>query len=78
MTAIVGPIVITAIWAVVGIVLPFLVPKGPNQGITRTVLVTTAVSCYVLWLCTFIAQLNPLFGPQVSNITLSLMYLDKF
>ncbi|CAG2100402.1 unnamed protein product [Medioppia subpectinata] len=76
--AYIGPIVVTAFWVIVGAVLPFFVPKGPNKGIAQTILITTAVSCYVLWLCTYIAQLNPLFGPQVNNVTLSLMFRDKF
>ncbi|CAG2165812.1 unnamed protein product [Oppiella nova] len=60
--AYVAPVVITAFWVIVGAVLPFFVPKGPNKG----------------WLCTYIAQLNPLFGPQVNNVTLSLMYNSTF
>jgi len=30
--SVVPVIVLTALWAVVGIVLPFVVPKGPNRG----------------------------------------------
>ncbi|GLH13151.1 Uncharacterized protein GBIM_17776 [Gryllus bimaculatus] len=44
-------IIFTILWGVVGIVLPFVVPKGPNRG----------------WLCCYMAQMNPLIGPKLSN-----------
>ncbi|XP_072027246.1 V-type proton ATPase subunit e 2-like isoform X2 [Amphiura filiformis] len=56
-------IIVTAFWGVIGIILPFVVPKRPDRGIIQTMLVLTAVCCYSFWMCTFIMQLNPLFGP---------------
>ncbi|XP_034234605.1 V-type proton ATPase subunit e-like [Thrips palmi] len=63
----------TALWAVVGIVLPFVVPKGPNRGIFQLVLMLTAATCWIFWLCCYMAQMNPLIGPKLSNRTLMLM-----
>lgn len=72
------PLGISVFWLVIGFVVPLFIPKGPNQGVTQVMLMLTAVCCWVLWLSTYIAQLNPLFGPQVSNITMSMMYHYKF
>ncbi|XP_042874956.1 V-type proton ATPase subunit e 2-like [Penaeus japonicus] len=68
--------VVTGFWAVVGIILPFILGKGPNKGVIQTVLVITAVTSWLFWLLCYMHQMNPLIGPQLHNTTvLAIRYL---
>ncbi|XP_046746692.1 V-type proton ATPase subunit e 2-like [Diprion similis] len=71
--SVVAVLVFTILWGVVGIVLPFLVPKGPNRGILQAILILTAATCWLFWLCCYMAQMNPLIGPKLENTTLLLI-----
>ncbi|XP_017782215.1 PREDICTED: V-type proton ATPase subunit e-like [Nicrophorus vespilloides] len=66
-------IVFTTLWAIVGIVLPFVVPKGPNRGIIQVVLMLTAATCWLFWLCCYMAQMNPLIGPKLDRHTIMIL-----
>nr|KAF7400167.1 hypothetical protein H0235_015904 [Vespula pensylvanica] len=58
MGASVAPVLVfTILWGAVGIALPCFVPNGTNRG----------------WLCCYMAQMNPLIGPKLSNTTILMM-----
>ncbi|XP_033214504.1 V-type proton ATPase subunit e 2-like [Belonocnema kinseyi] len=74
MGAAAAPVLIfTILWGAVGIALPIFVPKGPNRGILQVILMLTAFTCWLFWLCCYMAQMNPLIGPALKNNTLLLM-----
>jgi len=64
-----SPIIIATIIAVVlGIALSIR-PCGPDKALTR-LMVWTAISCmWLMWLCTFLSQMNPLVQPQLDFAT---------
>ncbi|XP_044258733.1 V-type proton ATPase subunit e 2-like [Tribolium madens] len=66
-------IVFTVLWGGVGIVLPIIVPKGPNRGIIQVILMLTGVCCWLFWLCCYVAQMNPLIGPRLDKHILLVM-----
>ncbi|XP_050420356.1 V-type proton ATPase subunit e 2 [Adelges cooleyi] len=63
----------TAVWGVVGIVFPFILPKGPDRGIQQLILMLTAATCYLFWLCCYMAQMNPLVGPKLQQKIILIM-----
>ena len=66
-------LIITGIWVAVGAVGPFLIPKGPNRGVYQTMVVTTAVCLWLFWFLTYMSQLNPLIGPQLTTGSIYVM-----
>ncbi|TFK20721.1 ATPase, V0 complex, subunit E [Coprinopsis marcescibilis] len=37
--------------------------KGPNQVVIRTSLMLTLAVCFLTWMITYMAQMNPLISP---------------
>ncbi|XP_065556444.1 V-type proton ATPase subunit e 2-like [Artemia franciscana] len=68
--------VMTGICLIIGAVLPWFAPKGQNQGITQTVLITTGACVWIFWLCAYMCQMNPLIGPVLHNSTMLLVYKE--
>uniref|UniRef100_T1KBX9 V-type proton ATPase subunit n=2 Tax=Tetranychus urticae TaxID=32264 RepID=T1KBX9_TETUR len=62
-------VIFTAFWAAIGGVVPMFIPRSSDRGVIQTMVIMTAVSCYALWLFTYMAQMNPLIGPQLTGLT---------
>ena len=58
--------IVTLVWAAVGGIGPFFVPKGPYKGVYQTMVVTAAVCLWLHWFLTYASQLNPLIGPKLT------------
>jgi V-type H+-transporting ATPase subunit e len=63
----------TVFGGIIGIVLPFCAREAPNGGILQVVLILTAATYWLFWLCCYLSQMNPLIGPKLSNKTILLM-----
>lgn len=63
-------ITMSVLWIGVGVLSPIAVPKSDNRGLVRCMLSCTSVCMYIFWLCTYMAQMNPLLGPLMENSTL--------
>ncbi|XP_022669915.1 V-type proton ATPase subunit e 2-like [Varroa jacobsoni] len=60
----------TIFWGLIGIVVPIFIPRRENRPLIQVCISLTAVCCYVFWLCTYMAQMNPLIGPMLTKDTL--------
>lgn len=62
-------LIVTMIWGAIGGVAPLFVPRRDDRNVIQVMLRLIAVSCYAIWLFTYMAQMNPLFGPQLDGIS---------
>ncbi|EDO34244.1 predicted protein [Nematostella vectensis] len=62
-------VVVTVFWVIVGAVVPCFI-RGNNKRLIQTMLVLTAICCWLFWLCAYLSQLNPLIGPMMPAETL--------
>jgi len=68
--------IFTAIWGVVGVLLPVLVPRSPHKSVIQVCLIITASCCWLFWLCCYMSQMNPLIGPILETKALYAMKLQ--
>ncbi|KAH9425613.1 vacuolar H[+] ATPase M9.7 subunit a [Dermatophagoides pteronyssinus] len=66
-------ILFTSLFAAIGIGVPVFLPENPNKEIVKLMIVMSTICCYIMWLVTYMSQMNPLFGPVISTATASLM-----
>lgn len=59
--------VITLIWAIIAVAGYFLARLFKDKLIIRCCVLLSVVCCYLLWMVTFLMQLNPLIGPRVEQ-----------
>ncbi|KAH8311818.1 hypothetical protein KR044_008178 [Drosophila immigrans] len=59
--------VITSFWILFAVAGCFVASRFKERGIVRCCALLTAFCCWLLWLCTFLMQLNPLIGPRVDQ-----------
>ncbi|XP_054158828.1 V-type proton ATPase subunit e 2-like [Oppia nitens] len=63
----------TLMFGGIGAVGPMFLPEWPHRSAVKMMMSLGSVCCYAMWLTTYLSQLNPLFGPIISNETMTLM-----
>jgi V-type H+-transporting ATPase subunit e len=63
-------ILFTAIFGVIGGVLPIFVPKNPHRSVIQVILLLIGICCWLFWFCCYMSQMNPLIGPILNQRTL--------
>uniref|UniRef100_A0A0K0FXU8 V-type proton ATPase subunit e (inferred by orthology to a C. elegans protein) n=1 Tax=Strongyloides venezuelensis TaxID=75913 RepID=A0A0K0FXU8_STRVS len=56
---------VSTFWLVIGFFGPLLIPNSPNKDLIRTMIILTAICCWMFWIVVYLHQLNPLIGPQI-------------
>ncbi|XP_034830449.1 uncharacterized protein [Maniola hyperantus] len=62
---------ITAVFAGIMIVGPFLVKRGPNRGIIQASILLAAFCMWIFWFTIYFGSMNPLMGPRLENTTVA-------
>ncbi|XP_017846297.1 V-type proton ATPase subunit e [Drosophila busckii] len=62
--------VFTGFWVIFGIVGFFVAKRFKEVTIIRCCVLLSAVCCWLLWLVTFLMQLNPLIGPRAKQVVI--------
>jgi V-type H+-transporting ATPase subunit e len=63
-------IIFTAIFGVIGAVLPWFIPKSPHKGVLQVILMLIGICCWLFWFACYMSQMNPLIGPVLNQRTL--------
>ncbi|XP_062125636.1 V-type proton ATPase subunit e [Drosophila sulfurigaster albostrigata] len=63
-------LVLTAFWIIVALVGCLVAKRFKERGVIKCCVILTAVCCWLLWVSTFLMQLNPLIGPRVDQIVI--------
>ena len=81
--------IFTAIWGVVGVLLPVLVPRSPHKSVIQVpiqkfaffqhlfqvCLIITAACCWLFWLCCYMSQVISLFPSSYFQFSLNYLFL---
>ncbi|KAK9508373.1 hypothetical protein O3M35_005953 [Rhynocoris fuscipes] len=65
--------VISAFWLIVGFIVPWFIPNGPNKGVIVWMLILTSVCAWFFWIVNYLAQMNPLIGPALKRNVVLMM-----
>ncbi|XP_017145553.1 V-type proton ATPase subunit e [Drosophila miranda] len=58
---------ITVFWLLFALVGWLVAMRFKDRGVIRCCVVLTAACCYLVWLITFLMQMNPLVGPRADQ-----------
>ncbi|XP_026725689.1 V-type proton ATPase subunit e-like [Trichoplusia ni] len=60
---------ISALFIAIFVIGPLFVRQGPNTAVTRCCIMLSAVMLWLFWVTMYIAQMNPMMGPRLENVT---------